>query len=158
MVRHKDIDKKHFCSCERYWKMRILITGVAGFIGSNLAEYLINKGYDIVGIDDLSYGVIEQIPSQTEFHKIDILSEKIYPLFKDIDVVFHLAAKNSIPDCQRPTWYSSNKYTRFSMNVFEACRNASFRRIIYAESSAIYEGSKSIQHRKMIPIHYHFMQ
>ena len=81
--------------------MRILITGVAGFIGSNLAQYLIKKGYDVVGIDDLSYGVIEQVPSDTEFHKIDILSEKIYPKFIGVDVVFHLAAKNCIPDCQR---------------------------------------------------------
>ncbi len=122
--------------------MRILITGVAGFIGSNLAQYLINKGYNVAGIDDLSYGVIEQVPSDTEFHKIDILSEKIYPIFKGVDVVFHLAAKNCIPDCQRDPLDTVRINILGSINVFEACRKASINRIIYAESSAIYEGSK----------------
>ena len=49
--------------------MRILITGVAGFIGSNLADFLVKKGYEIVGIDDLSYGLIDQVPQKVEFHE-----------------------------------------------------------------------------------------
>ena len=50
----------------------ILITGVAGFIGSNLADYLLKKGYKVIGIDDLSYGLLEQVPSQINFHKLSI--------------------------------------------------------------------------------------
>jgi UDP-glucose 4-epimerase len=75
-------------------KPKILITGVAGFIGSNLADYLINKGYNIIGIDNLSYGLIEQVPDSVVFHKKDICSKSIYPIFDDADVVFHIAAKN----------------------------------------------------------------
>ena len=61
--------------------MRILITGVAGFIGSNLADRLIQEdGFEIVGIDNLSYGVIEQVPSKVKFYKKDIRSTEIYPL------------------------------------------------------------------------------
>ena len=61
--------------------MKILITGVAGFIGSNLAEYLLRDGHEIIGIDNLSYGLIEQVPSKVNFHQIDILNKSIYPLF-----------------------------------------------------------------------------
>ena len=58
--------------------MRILITGVAGFIGSNLAEYLLKKGHDIIGIDNLSYGLLEQVPVDVDFHKENILNNEIY--------------------------------------------------------------------------------
>ena len=64
--------------------MNILITGVAGFIGSNLAEYLLKKGHKIVGIDNLSAGVFEQIPKGVVFNKIDIRDKKILPLFDGI--------------------------------------------------------------------------
>ena len=70
-------------------KPRILITGVAGFIGSNLADRLIKEEYPVVGIDNLSYGIKEQVPDGVDFHKLDIRSRDIYPIFKDIDYVFH---------------------------------------------------------------------
>src|SRR3990172_1606519 len=76
---------------------RILITGVAGFIGSNLADRLIkDTNNKVIGIDNLAYGVREQVPESVEFHCVDIRSKEIYPLFRGIDYVFHFAAKNSI--------------------------------------------------------------
>ena len=59
----------------------VLVTGVAGFIGSNLSDRLLQKGYKVVGIDNLAYGVREQIPEGVEFHKVDIRDKSIYPLF-----------------------------------------------------------------------------
>ena len=47
--------------------MRILITGVAGFIGSNLADSLIKNNYDVIGIDNLSYGSLTQVPDEVDF-------------------------------------------------------------------------------------------
>lgn len=120
---------------------KILITGVAGFIGSNLAQELINKHYQIIGIDNLAYGIKEQIPAKVEFHKLDIRSKKIYPLFCSVDTVFHLAAKNCISDCQTDPFETSDINITGTVNVFEASRLASVRKVIYAESSAIYEGS-----------------
>src|SRR3972149_11244906 len=80
---------------------RILITGVGGFIGSNLADKLAGDNRNsIIGIDNLAYGVKEQIPEAVEFHRVDIRSKEIYPLFQNVDYVFHFAAKNSISDCQ----------------------------------------------------------
>lgn len=121
--------------------MRILITGVAGFIGSNLAEYLLKNGYSVIGIDNLSYGVIEQVPHEVEFFQVDILDGDLIKYLSNIDVVFHLAAKNCISDCQSDPVETAMINVVGSINVFEACRKAGIKRVIYAESSALYEGS-----------------
>ena len=81
-------------------RARVVVTGVAGFIGSNLADRLLAAGYDVLGIDDLSQGVREQVPAGVAFHRADIRSPEIHPLFRDAIAVFHLAAKNCISDCQ----------------------------------------------------------
>lgn len=119
----------------------ILITGVAGFIGSNLAERLIKEGYHVIGVDNLSQGVKEQIPKEVKFYQEDIGSKNIYPLFKDIDVVFHLAAKNCISDCQKDPIETVDINITGAVNVFEAVKRTSVKKVIYAESSAIYEGT-----------------
>ena len=120
---------------------RILITGVAGFIGSNLADRLLREGYEVVGIDNLSYGVREQIPSGVDFRELDIRSEEIFPVFQGISHVFHFAAKNCISDCQTDPVETADINVRGSANVFEAARRASVGKVVYAESSALYEGS-----------------
>ncbi len=104
-------------------KTRVLITGVAGFIGSNLADRLIREGkYEVIGIDNLSYGKKEQIPEGVEFYKMDIRDRDIYPLFHKIDFVFHFAAKNSIIDCQNDPVETADINVRGTVNVFEACQ------------------------------------
>lgn len=119
---------------------RVLVTGVAGFIGSNLAVRLLDEGHEVTGVDDLSQGVAEQIPSGVDFHALDIRSPAIYPLFRGMDAVFHLAAKNCISDCQREPVEAASINIVGTVNVFEAARAASVQRVIYAESSALYEG------------------
>lgn len=121
---------------------KVLITGVAGFIGSNLADRLIKEGdYKIIGIDNLSYGVKEQIPEEVDFYQLDIRDKEIYPLFKDIDYVFHFAAKNCINDCQIDPLETVDINVNGTMNVFEASKQNNVKKVIYAESSAMYEGS-----------------
>ena len=123
---------------------KVLITGVAGFIGSNLAGRLIKKGYKVIGIDNLSYGVREQIPEGVEFHQVDIRDKSIIPLFQHSDFVFHFAAKNCISDCQLDPVETADINVRGTVNVFEAARQAGVRKVVYAESSALYEGSKTL--------------
>jgi len=123
---------------------KILITGVAGFIGSNLASRLLKEGYEVVGIDNLSYGVKEQIPAGVDFHKIDIRSRDIYQIFDGVDYVFHMAAKNCISDCQIDPVETADINVTGTVNVFEAVRRAGVKKIIYAESSAMYEGSSKL--------------
>jgi nucleoside-diphosphate-sugar epimerase len=119
---------------------RLLVTGVAGFIGSNLAVRLLAEGHAVRGIDDLSQGLLEQVPADVEFHQLDIRSPAIYPLFRDVDAVFHLAAKNCISDCQIEPVDAASINVVGTVNVFEAARRAGVKRIIHAESSAVYEG------------------
>jgi UDP-glucose 4-epimerase len=124
---------------------RVLITGVAGFIGSNLADRLLREGgHKVIGIDNLAYGVREQIPEGVEFHKLDIRDPSIYPLFKAIDYVFHFAAKNCISDCQLDPVETADINVKGTVNVFEACRRGNVKKLIYAESSALYEGSAKL--------------
>ena len=122
----------------------IFITGVAGFIGSNFASHLIEKGYNVSGIDDLSQGFIENIPKEVNFLECSITEEEKYSKLFDqgIDSVFHFAALNSIFECE------GNPDKAFYINNYgsEKIANLAFKnkvkRFIAAESSAIYEGAK----------------
>jgi UDP-glucose 4-epimerase len=122
-------------------KATVVVTGVAGFIGSNLAERLLAEGYHVVGIDNLAYGVVEQIPPAVEFYQLDIRDQAIVRIVKGADAVFHLAAKNCISDCQQDPVGTASINVVGSVNVFEACWQARVRKVVYAESSALYEGS-----------------
>lgn len=119
----------------------IAVTGVAGFIGSNLADRLLAEGHRVIGIDSLAYGVREQVPQGVEFHQVDIRSPEIYPLLTGLDTVFHLAAKNCISDCQLDPVETASINVLGSVNVFEACRRGEVAKVVYAESSALYEGT-----------------
>ena len=129
--------------------MRILITGTAGFIGSNLAVRLIKENlkteignrFEVIGVDNLSYGLRENIPAGVEFHQLDIREKNIYELFEGVDVVFHLAAKNCINDCQLDPVETADINVTGTVNVFEAAKRAKVRKVVYAESSALYEGT-----------------
>jgi len=123
---------------------RIGITGVAGFIGSNLADRLLREGYEVAGFDNLSYGVREQVPDGVAFHRVDIREREIYDLFGGLDVLFHLAAKNCIADCQEDPLETSDINVTGTVNVFEAARRADVGKVVYAESSALYEGSTTM--------------
>lgn len=118
----------------------MVVTGVAGFIGSHLAERLIAEGYAVVGLDDLSQGVVEQVPSAVEFHRADIRSSAIERVFEGAAAVFHLAAKNCIAECQRDPVATMAVNVVGTTNVLESAVRAGVSRVIYAETSALYEG------------------
>jgi UDP-N-acetylglucosamine/UDP-N-acetyl-alpha-D-glucosaminouronate 4-epimerase len=119
---------------------RVLITGVAGFIGCNLAARLLAEGVAVVGIDNLSAGAKENIDLDIAFHQEDIRARAIYPLFKDVDAVVHLAAKNCLADCLADPVETAEINVTGTANVLEAARRAGVRRLIYAGTSAEYEG------------------
>ncbi|MBC5809805.1 MAG: NAD-dependent epimerase/dehydratase family protein [Candidatus Eremiobacteraeota bacterium] len=119
---------------------RVVVTGVAGFIGSNLADAMLAAGHRVVGIDNLSYGVREQIPVGVDFRHVDIRNPGLAAHFDGADAIFHLAAKNCILDCQDDPLETADVNVTGTVNVFEAARRAGVNRIIYAESSSLYEG------------------
>jgi len=121
---------------------KVLITGVAGFIGSNLADRLLKEGnYEVIGIDNLSYGIKEQIPNGVKFYKYDIRNKLIGHLFENVDYVFHFAAKNCISDCQKNPQETFDINVNGTINIFNYAYNNKVKKVIFAESSAIYEGS-----------------
>jgi UDP-glucose 4-epimerase len=120
--------------------LKVLVTGVAGFIGSNLADRLAAAGHHVVGVDNLAYGLASQVPGSIEFHSTDIRSTEIMALFQGVDVVFHLAAKNDLVACQLDPVETMKINVVGTTNVFEAARRANVRKVVLATSSALEEG------------------
>ena len=74
-------------------KNTVFITGVAGFLGSHLADHLINLGYDVVGVDNLLGGDLKNINKKIDFHNADCQDfEKINKIMKGSQYVYHYAA------------------------------------------------------------------
>lgn len=119
---------------------RILVTGVAGFVGSNLAKHFLNGGYSVMGIDNLSAGTLDNVDARVDFHKLDIRDPEIATLFKDVDAVFHLAAKSSLTDCLAKPLEAASVNVLGTLNVLEAARYAKVPKVVYADTSAEYEG------------------
>lgn len=127
---------------------RTLITGVAGFIGSSLADRLLQDGHEVTGIDNLAYGLRSQVPDGVRFVEGDIRDAAIAPAFHGIDAVFHLAAKNCLSDCEDDPIETVSINVEGTVNVFEASRRAGVGKVIYAETSALYEGAAQLPSRE----------
>ena len=121
-------------------KKHILVTGVAGFIGSNLAKHLLDTGYSVIGVDNLSAGTLENVDQRVNFEQLDIRDTEIHLLFKGVDAVFHLAAKNCLPECMKHPVEAASVNVVGTANVLEAARKAHVRKFVYADTSAEYEG------------------
>jgi UDP-glucose 4-epimerase len=124
--------------------MKSIVTGGAGFIGSHLADFLIDSGHEVLVVDNLSIGRLENIKHLLEYSKFTFLQADITEfnaieiVFKDADWVFHLAAMADIvPSIENPTeYYKSNVNGTF--NVLQACRKYDVKKIIYTASSSCY--------------------
>ena len=121
---------------------KVIVTGGCGFIGSHLTEKLINLGYKVIVIDNLSTGRLENISNfknKLKFYKLDIkYQNRIEHLFKDIDIVFHCAAlADIVPSIQKPKKYHESNVTG-SLNVVSSCVKYNVKKIIYTASSSCY--------------------
>ena len=119
--------------------MKILITGVAGFMGSHLADAFLAKGYDVVGIDNLLGGYEENVPSGVDFNNIDLDNlELIQPLFEDVDLVVHTACTAY----EGLSVFSPSLVVRNTMqittNIMSACVRANVKKIVHLSSMARY--------------------
>src|SRR5258708_1935978 len=119
---------------------KILVTGVAGFVGGQLASRLIKEGYEVVGIDNLSAGIIDNVPPGADLHVLDITDQAIFPLFQNVDAVFHLAALTCLPDCMAHPVRTSTVNVVGTVSVLEAARLARVPKVLYGDTGAEYEG------------------
>jgi len=124
---------------------KCLVTGGAGFIGSNLVDKLIEKGFDVLIIDNLSAGSEKNINPKAKFYKADICDfEKIKPLFKGMDFVFHLAAIPRVPVSVQNPVETSKVNILGTINVFKAASEAKVKRVVFASSSSVYGDQKTL--------------
>ena len=124
---------------------KILITGVSGFVGSNLARRLLEKGYTVIGIDPVREGRRNKAPEGVTLHAVDIRTKEIYPFFEGVDTVFHLAAKNDLIACQEDPVETMDINVHGTANVFEASRRAGVKKVIFSSSSAVEEGEERLK-------------
>ena len=129
---------------------RILITGGAGFIGSNLSEYLLEKGCDVVCLDNLatgSRGNISHLFTNPNFTFVEGDIRNItdcHAAVKDVDFVLHQAALGSVPRSIKDPITSNEVNVSGFLNMLIASRDAGVKRFIYAASSSTYGDSESL--------------
>lgn len=139
--------------------MKSFITGVAGFIGSHLAQKLLGLGHQVVGMDkfldnypaDFKQRNLVELKSQAKFLFLeqDLLRAELGTLLRDVDYVFHLAAQPGV----RSSWGA--EFAQYSENnimatqwLLEACKNLSLRKLVYASSSSVYGDTDDLPMRE----------
>jgi UDP-glucose 4-epimerase len=118
--------------------MKVLITGGAGFVGTNLAIKLLEIGHEVKIFDDLSTGLAQNIPKNVEFVEASILDiDKLQSVAKGIEVIVHLGARGSVPRSIKDPVATHNVNSTGTLNVLEAAR-ANGSHYIFSSSSSVY--------------------
>lgn len=138
-------------------KSKVLITGIAGFIGFHYAKYLAQQGYDVLGIDNLNdyydtelkHGRLKQLKAfkKISFEKADLADyptlERFFKTFEP-DYVIHLAAQAGVRfSISNPLSYADSNLTGF-VNILEVCRRYKIKHLIYASSSSVYGANTKV--------------
>src|SRR5512145_568677 len=119
--------------------MNFLITGAAGFLGSTLANQLAREGHQIRGLDDLSAGDPQALGPDVHFTRGDVSDRpKLWTLLQEVDVVYHLAARVSVPESVLYPRDYNNVNVGGTVALMEAMRDVGVRRVVLASSGAVY--------------------
>lgn len=122
-----------------------LITGGAGFIGTNLAHTLVSSENQVVVIDDLSAGDASRLPSEAVFHQLDIRdTAALTEHCKGVDVLVHLAAQPRVQDTIDDPVSSHDVNVNGTLSVLEAARAAKVSRVVFASTCAAYGDQESL--------------
>jgi len=118
---------------------KCLVTGGAGFIGSNLVDELIRRGDEVIVLDNLSTGKKEQVNPKAKFIETDLRDfDKIKDYFKGVDYVFHVAALARVqPSIENPITYNDHNVNSI-LNVLVAAKDAGVEKLVYSASSSAY--------------------
>jgi len=131
--------------------MKILITGGAGFIGSQIGFYLEERGSSVILLDNMSYGHADNLEIGGKpigsFVEMDV-REDFSSVLDGVDAVIHLAAIAPLPDCQSNPINAIDNNIAGTANVIDLCRKHGISKIIFASTSAIYENSEETPYQE----------
>ena len=135
---------------------RYLVTGIAGFIGSNLAHALVARGEEVRGVDNLSHGREENlagIGNKVEFRKADVSdSNAMRSACAGVDYVLHQAALGSVPRSLADPVGSNHANVVGTLTILQAARQAGVKRLVYASSSSVYGDTPTLpKNEEMTP-------
>jgi nucleoside-diphosphate-sugar epimerase len=133
---------------------KCLVTGGAGFIGSNLVDALIGRGDEVIVLDNLTTGKRENLNPKAKFYEGDMRNlAEIKPLFEGIDYVFHLAAFPRVqPSIEDPV-NSNDINLNGTLNVLVAARDAKVKKLVYSASSSAYGDQPEMPLKETMPAH-----
>ena len=124
--------------------MKYLVTGGAGFIGSHLTDFLINNDCEVIVLDNLSSGKIENVNQKAKFVQGSILDQKLCAsLINEVDGCFHLAAIASVEIAKNEWFYTNQVNLAGSVNIFELAAKKNIK-VIYASSAAVYGNNDNL--------------
>jgi len=119
--------------------MKLLVTGGAGFIGSNLVDALIERGFEVHVVDNLSNGKRENVNKKAVLHVKDITDlDLIKPIFKGVSYVFHLAALTRVQYSIENPAKTNKTNVEGTLNVLISSAEAKVKKVIYSASSSAY--------------------
>jgi UDP-glucose 4-epimerase len=133
--------------------VKALVTGGKGFIGSHVIELLLEEGHQVLVIDNESAvenGVFYKIGG-AKYYKLDIRDKEIFPLFRGVDWVFHLAAKSKIQPSLINPEETFDVNAMGTLNVLQAARDAGVSKVIYSGSSSYYGLENPVPNREEMP-------
>ena len=126
--------------------MKVLVTGGAGFIGSNVADGLIAEGYEVVIVDDLSNGREENIPGKVKFYRTDVRDKELEDIFKAErpDMVIHNAAQLSVRVSVEKPLLDAGINIIGGLNLINICKKYEVKKIIFASSGGTVYGEQKV--------------
>lgn len=118
----------------------VLITGGAGFIGSHVSDLLIEKGYNVVVVDNLSSGCDSNLNKRAKFYNLDINSPELEKVFKEnkIDYIFHFAAQANVSFSTKFPTIDATENILGSINILTLAKKYGVKKFIPASTAAVY--------------------
>ena len=124
--------------------MKVVVTGGAGFVGSNLTRNLISRGHEVIIVDDLSTGLADNVPTSVQFVKSSILDKDLIgKVISKSDAVVHLAARGSVPRSIKNPVATHEVNSTGTLNVLE-CARAVNTHFIFSSSSSVYGANTTL--------------
>jgi|WetSurMetagenome_2_1015567.scaffolds.fasta_scaffold08851_2 UDP-glucose 4-epimerase len=123
-------------------RMRVIVTGGAGFIGSHLVDALIENGYEVAVVDNLSRGKPDNVNSKAKLYTVDICSQDLKPVFDQVrpNLVFHLAARTSVNHSITDPVDDASVNILGSINLFQNCARTGVTQLIYSSTGGALYG------------------